>query len=157
VKVCKACGKEFWTHSGNARFCREAPCPSFLFGKKTKLVSHQPKLDSITKKEACKIIICMKIDEIRDEILKDFSFITKEEFECMKKKMIKGHCGQAIHAKSIAAAIFFNAVIEKFGTSSITKESIIKFVGCDRHAVRKYSKWYDQVSTTFMKELKDAT
>lgn len=139
MKICDACGKTF---KGTGRFCRENSCISSTFGEKTTIVSHIEKQASISKIDACKRIICTKIDKYRDLLIVAYPFIMKEYFDEIKKLTMKSHCGQHVSPRNMAGAVFYIAVNNPSEKSRITFNDIMKVIRGRAQRMREFRKWY---------------
>jgi hypothetical protein len=95
------------------------------------------KPDKVTKKDACKIVICNVTENYLVKLLNKFPEITTiKKLHDIKNNILKGHCGNHVSRQNLAGAIFHTA-------TGIKWKHIINTIGGNAVTMRKYEKWLD--------------
>jgi len=108
----------------------------------------------ITRVEACRMIVCDRMDEELERLIEKFGDtivnyipvgILKDIFRACRRLYLEGRCGIAIHRPALTGAIFYYIfwVISGKGTkSTITQSEIKEVMDCSDGVIQKYVKFF---------------
>jgi hypothetical protein len=142
IKPCLVCHQEVRVRNPNhIPYCRRPPCPSANFKPKGVRVIitktyHQPGT-LVSKKDACKRIICDVVDDYFNTLLNAFpNKTTSELLFALRARALHGHCGTHISRNNFAGGIFHVAC-----NRSVMYRDIIKVIGGNKCTMEGYTKW----------------
>lgn len=157
-KFCTICERYYTPIRNFQRYCYQPDCNSRYILKRGKgcgprrankirpILKTYEKMPSADTRSACKLVICDEVDKYRDMLLDYFKGMTTiEEFNDLRRKAMKGKCGQAIHQRAFAGGIFYIAVnggLQGAGYKSRIKwRELTNFLDVAQITMRKYAKW----------------
>lgn len=150
---CEACEKTFDVFGPGPipTFCRAPGCISSTFGHNASLVSHVQKKPSVSKREACKIVVCDRTDDCFSTIAAKYPWFEKESFEKTREGMMRGHCGQPVRALPFSVAVFLvfcsrNEKLVKKHEKPIRGNilplaTVARELKCRKNTVCRYMEW----------------
>lgn len=110
----------------------------------------------ITRTEACRIIVCDKVNEVRDQLMEKYHKILEKTipddlfitmFNACRNLYLKGQCGKAHHRPALAAGIFYYLIRVLAGNgirAPMTQHDICHFLGISEGGLRLYSKYLER-------------
>jgi len=126
-RVCDSCKKEFIAKQQWVKFCHEPGCPSALFKGNKNVVQTYKAKGRVSAKEVCKIVICSKIDEIRDLLFGHFNEMDNVDhraaFNEMRRIYLMKHMHTITSRVAVAAALFYLV-----SNRSIAQMKIVRFL-----------------------------
>lgn len=144
--ICKTCGKPFTRNSKYQKFCYREGCSSYTLrqmrGKDRPVIKVTQMYPHVPRSEACKIVICSKINEVRDFLFENLSNIVtnedKERFNQIRLAVVKQYCHEIKHRVGFAAAIFYMIAGNKISQTRLSRFMSTHGYGVSELCIRKY-------------------